>query len=70
MVSSVAEKNFSDWKFLGHSVHCLRVVPEEHKNKTSDEKGPAILLIHGLELLPPIGGITYQYLEINMKFTL
>ena len=47
MVSSVTEKNLSDWKFLGHYVHCLRIIPEAHKSKTDEEKGPAILLIHG-----------------------
>ena len=47
MVSSVVEKNLSDWKFLGHSVYSLNIIPEDHKNKTDDEKGPAILLIHG-----------------------
>ena len=47
MVSSVAEKNLSDWKFLGHSVHSLSIIPEAHKSKTDEEKGPAILLIHG-----------------------
>jgi len=47
MVSSVVEKNLSDWKFLGHSVHCLSIIPEDHKSKTDNEKGPAILLIHG-----------------------
>ena len=47
MVSSVIEKNLSDWKFLGHSVHSLSIFPEAHKSKTNEEKGPAILLIHG-----------------------
>ena len=47
MVSSVVEKNLSDWKFLGHSVHSLSIIPEAHKTKTNEEKGPAILLIHG-----------------------
>jgi len=47
MVSSVIEKNLSDWKFLGHSVHSLSIIPEVHKSKTDEEKGPAILLIHG-----------------------
>ena len=47
MVSSVVETNLSDWKFLGHPVHSLSIIPEAHKNKTDEEKGPAILLIHG-----------------------
>ena len=47
MVSTIAEKNLSDWKFLGNSVHSLSIIPEDHKSKTNDEKGPAILLIHG-----------------------
>ena len=47
MVSSVVVKNLSDWKYLGHSVHSLSIIPESHKNKTDEEKGPAILLIHG-----------------------
>ena len=47
MVSSVVETNLSDWKFLGHSVHSLSIIPEAHKTKTNEEKGPAILLIHG-----------------------
>ena len=47
MVSSVVEKNLSDWKFLGHYVHCLRIIPESHKSKNNQDKGPAILLIHG-----------------------
>ena len=47
MVSSVVETNLSDWKFLGHSVHSLSIIPEAHKAKTNEEKGPAILLIHG-----------------------
>ena len=47
MVSSVVEKNLSQWKFLGHAVHSLTIVPEDHKSKTVQEKGPAILLIHG-----------------------
>ena len=51
MVSSVVETNLSDWKFLGHSVHSLSIIPEAHKTKTDEEKGPAILLIHGLSLI-------------------
>ena len=47
MISSVVEKNSSDWKFLGHSVHSLSIVPSSHKTKIDAEKGPAILLIHG-----------------------
>ena len=47
MVSSVVGTNFSDWKFLGHSVHSLSIIPEDHKKKINKEKGPAILLIHG-----------------------
>ena len=47
MVSSVVEKNLSDWKFLGHTVYSLSIIPAEHKTKTDEEKGPAILLIHG-----------------------
>ena len=47
MVFSVAEKSLSDWKFLGHSVYCLRIIPEAHKSENKKEKGPAILFIHG-----------------------
>ena len=47
MVSSVVEKNLSNWKFLGHTVHSLSIIPSEHKTKTDEQKGPAILLIHG-----------------------
>ena len=47
MFSSVSEKNLLDWKFSGHSVHCLRIIPEADKTDTN-KKGPAILLIHGL----------------------
>ena len=61
MVSSVLETNLSDWKFLGLSVHSLSIIPEAHKTKTDEEKGPAILLIHGLVPLQLIGGTTYQY---------
>ncbi len=47
MVSSVVEKNLSDWKFLGHSIHCLRIIPKTHQTDNKKNKGPAILLIHG-----------------------
>ena len=47
MVSSVAENNLSDWNFLGHKVHCLKIIPEKHKTLSKKEKGPAILFIHG-----------------------
>ena len=47
MISSVLETNLSEWKFLGHPVHCLRIIPEAHKSENIKTKGPAILLIHG-----------------------
>ncbi len=47
MVSSVVDQNLSEWKFLGHSVHCLSITPDSNIRKTDEEKGPAILLIHG-----------------------
>ena len=47
MVLSVAEKNISAWKFLGHAVHSLKIIPESHKSDKAIEKGPAILFIHG-----------------------
>ena len=47
MVSSVLDKNLSDWEFQGHYVHSLSITPDDHEGKSDDEKGPAILLIHG-----------------------
>ena len=32
MISSVVEKNLSDWKFLGHFVHSVSIIPEGHKD--------------------------------------
>ena len=47
MVSSGVEKKLSDWNYQGHSVHSLRIIPESHKSEKKNNKGPAILLIHG-----------------------
>ncbi len=46
-MSALAAAPNDSWSYLGHAVHCVSSSPSDHPVDGKDEKGPAILLVHG-----------------------
>ena len=49
------------WQFRGHSIHCLRAIPQDHGAARDSQRRPALVLIHGF-------GASTQHWRHNISY--